>query len=299
MTVLIGSRPEESIAGELRAAWLAELRPGVTVVHVVDENPPEDDPTFWDEWIASIRRNVPGDLDAIFSSEEYGDEIAGRMAIAHVNVDAARIAVPVSATRIRAQPLAEWRHIPPPVRAYFAVRVAIVGPESSGKTTLARILAEHYGTAWVAEWVRAYMEARDVGRGRGRPFALRDIEAIGRGQAATEDRAARDADPILFCDTDLITTEIWSEIYFATAPDWVREESRRRRYALYLLLEPDVPWHDDGTREFPHLRDDHYRRLRAELDARGLPYVPISGDYEARFAAAVAAVDELMARLRG
>jgi len=180
-------------------------------------------------------------------------------------------------------------HVPP-------ARVALVGPESSGKTTLARLLAGHYGGGWVEEYVREYMERRDVGRGHARPFAEDDIEAIGRGQAAAEDRAANDAGALLFCDTELLTTEIWGEIYFGAAPEWVRRESLRRRYSLYLLLAPDIPWHDDGTREFPHLRADHFARLRAELDARALPYVVVGGDHRARLQAAIAAVDWVVGR---
>ncbi|HET7462380.1 MAG TPA: ATP-binding protein, partial [Longimicrobium sp.] len=89
------------------------------------------------------------------------------------------------------------------------LRIALVGPESSGKTTLARLLAEHYGAAWVEEYVREYMEQRDVGRGYARPFALDDLEHIGRGQIEAEDRAAAGAASLLFCDTELLTTEIW------------------------------------------------------------------------------------------
>lgn len=177
------------------------------------------------------------------------------------------------------------------------LRVALVGPESSGKTTLARLLAEHYGAAWVEEYVREYMERRDVGRGYARPFAFDDLEPIGRGQIEAEDRAA-DGASLLFCDTELLTTEIWGEIYFGAAPEWVRRESRRRRYDLYLLLAPDIAWDDDGTREFPHRRREHFDRLRDELDARGLRYTVIRGDYDARFRAAIAAVGELIGRQR-
>lgn len=177
------------------------------------------------------------------------------------------------------------------------LRIALLGPESSGKTTLARLLAEHYGAAWVEEYVREYMEARDVGRGYVRPFAFDDLEHIGRGQIEAEDRAA-DGASLLFCDTELLTTEIWGEIYFGAAPEWVRHESRRRRYDLYLLLAPDIAWEDDGTREFPHRRDEHFQRLRDELDARGLPYTIVSGDFGARLRAAIAAVDEMMERDR-
>jgi HTH-type transcriptional regulator, transcriptional repressor of NAD biosynthesis genes len=92
-----------------------------------------------------------------------------------------------------------------------------------------------------------------------------------------EDGSARSSNKILFCDTDLIVTQVWSEIYFNECPDWIVKENQSRRYDLFLLMDIDVPWVDDGTREFPHLREKHFGRLKLELEQRELPFKIISG----------------------
>jgi nicotinamide riboside kinase len=109
-----------------------------------------------------------------------------------------------------------------------------------------------------------------------------------------EDEAAKKASDVLFCDTDLIVTEIWAEIYKVECPGWVVEEARRRHYDLFLLLAPDVAWERDGLREYPHIRNWHYERLKTELEKRKVPLVIISGDYESRMQQAVEAVDAML-----
>ena len=179
--------------------------------------------------------------------------------------------------------------IPGPVRAHYAVRVALLGPESTGKTTLAARLAAAFGTVWVPEYGREHTAAIAAREGRAfqDAFTLEDIATIATVQAEREDRAARDANKVLFCDTELLTTRVWSEIFFERCPEGVMAASERREYPLYLLLAPDVPWIDDGTRAFGDVRDAHFDRLRTTLDELGRPYEVISGSYDERFAQSV------------
>ncbi len=102
---------------------------------------------------------------------------------------------------------------------------------------------------------------------------------------------ARRANRILFCDTSLLLTMIWSEVLFGACPTWI-QQAARRRYDLTLLLDVDVPWIDDDQRYFPdqHQREAFFRRCRSELDQLGHPYVIIRGDYAERTAAAIDAV---------
>lgn len=273
VTVLVCTLEKEPIPGLLRYEWMRELFPHLNVVHVTDDVPsyPHEHPDFWEIWTKLIQHYAPG-IDAVFSSEDYGFEIGRRLSIEHVLVDKERVTFPVSGTQVRAQPLKYWDFIPEVVRPYYAKRVAILGPESTGKSTLTVQLAEHFDTAYVLEYGREYTDQIDM-----RHFSLSDIEKIGRGQAEREDLAARKANRILICDTELITTQIWSEIYFSECPSWVVEESHRRSYDLYLLLDIDIPWEDDGTREFPHLRQIHFDRIKRELEDRGLAYHVVSG----------------------
>jgi len=165
-------------------------------------------------------------------------------------------------------------------------RISLTGPESAGKSTLAAELAAHYGTAWVPEYARQYLEAN------GAAYTLADLEAIAHGQLAAEDAAASRAAGLLFCDTDLLVVKVWAENAFGTSPAWVLAALARPRYALTLLLAPDLPWAPDPLREHPDpaQRWHFYALYRQELVARGWPFAEISGPADDRLTQAVAAI---------
>ena len=121
LTVLVCSIACEPIPGALRHAWVKDLCQFADVYHCTDENPqyPHESPNFWPIWIASIRRFVPIGPDLVFSSEDYGDELATRLGASHIAIDKARLAFPVSGTAVREDPRAVWHLIPPPVQAYY------------------------------------------------------------------------------------------------------------------------------------------------------------------------------------
>ena len=121
LTVLVCSIQREPIPGVLRYRWMRELFPQHDVRHCTDENPqyPHEHPDFWQFWVASIRRFVPTGPDLVFSSEDYGDELAARLGARHVCIDKARSIMPVSGTAVRSNPRAVWNLIPPQVRAYY------------------------------------------------------------------------------------------------------------------------------------------------------------------------------------
>ncbi|GAA4499969.1 AAA family ATPase [Hymenobacter ginsengisoli] len=172
-------------------------------------------------------------------------------------------------------------------------RISLTGPESSGKSTLARQLAAHYGTVFVPEYARQYLEENGPG------YTLADLEAIAHGQLAAEDAAASQATGLLVCDTDLLVIKIWAENAFGTCPGWVLEELARPRYALTLLLAPDLPWTPDPLREHPDpaQRWHFYELYRQELAQRNWPFVEINGLPEQRLTQAVAAVATLPGKL--
>jgi NadR type nicotinamide-nucleotide adenylyltransferase len=273
---------------------MKELFPDVDVRHVIDELPqePAEHPEFWRLWRELIRRELPGPIDYVFASEPYGTRMAEELGARYVPVDEARSLVPISATRIRQDPLAHWDFLPACVRPHFVRRVCVFGPESTGKSTLARDLAARFGTVHASEFARGLLDRKD---GRCDPG---DIPLIARGQAASEDALARQADRILFCDTDVLTTTIWSEVLFGNCPEELRAEAERRRYDLYLLTDVDVPWVQDGQRYLPYARAEFMERCVRALESRGRPYVRIRGTWTERFEAAVAAVQDLMRRGR-
>ncbi len=177
------------------------------------------------------------------------------------------------------------------------LRVAVFGPESTGKTALAERLAAHCGEPWAPEHVRGYWE-RVGGR-----IGPADLEAIARGQVALEEEAAARARRVVFCDTELLTCTLWNDLLFPGAcPPWVRAEAERRAqtYALYLHCMDDLPFAPDPQRCCPGAeeRAQAALRWRDALVSRALPRVEITGAGAERERRAVAAVERLLAAAR-
>ena len=168
-------------------------------------------------------------------------------------------------------------------------RISLTGPESAGKSTLAAQLAAHYGTGFAPEFAREYLEKN------GPAYAPPDLEAIARGQLAAEDAAAGLARGLLFCDTDLLVIKIWAENAFGRCPAWILAELAKPRYALTLLLAPDLPWQPDPLREHPDpaRRWYFYELYKADLQRLGWPFVEINGPAAQRFGQALAAVENV------
>ena len=167
------------------------------------------------------------------------------------------------------------------------LRIAVYGPESTGKTQLAEKLAAHFGAPLVAEYARERWDQQGA-------LGLEDMLPIAREQWRREDAAAAGTDRLVICDTDALTTMLWSDLLYGTTPDELRRgvEQRCRNYALYLLLDIDVPFAADPQRCFPDPadREKGMRIWRGALEWRQLPFVVIRGDWDAREAAAIAAV---------
>jgi NadR type nicotinamide-nucleotide adenylyltransferase len=123
---------------------------------------------------------------------------------------------------------------------------------------------------------------------------MEDIPVIARGQIASEDALARHANRLLFCDTDLLLTTIWSEVLFEDCPSWIRVAAEARRYDLYLLLDIDVPWTDDQQRFLPHRRQEFFDRCRNALESLRRPFQIIRGDWSSRFTEACRVVQSLL-----
>lgn len=168
-------------------------------------------------------------------------------------------------------------------------RVALVGPESCGKSYLAEYLAGHFNTVFVEEYGRTYCEKF------GTDLTELDFAHIAGGQLYREDEMARQANSILFCDTELLLTQVWSEIYFnGRCQPWIVWVSQARHYDLYLLLAPDIPWENDGLRQFEQQRRWMFGRLRQELENRRQKFEIISGSYGERSDRAVKTVENLL-----
>jgi HTH-type transcriptional repressor of NAD biosynthesis genes len=282
LTVAVCSIGREPIPGEQRVAWMRELVPEATVVHITDENPqyPHEHPDFWEIWTASIRRVLPAGPDVVFTSEDYGDELARRLGARHVLVDPGRLEFPVSGTAIRERPFEHWDFIPPIVRPWFVKRIVLTGSECTGKTTLARRLAEKFGTVWSEEYGRIYVDRK------GSFVTEEDVVPIAEGQVRLEERARRDANRLVFHDTDLLSTVIYARHYFGSCPPEVEAMLEARPADLYLLCAIDVPWVADGAqRDRGDRREEMQSLFREALVSRRLPFVEVSGSVEERISA--------------
>ncbi|MEV8536931.1 AAA family ATPase [Streptomyces sp. NPDC051211] len=316
LTVLVCASSVESVPLADRVAWMREAHPEAEVVGAVDDVPVDlRDPAVWDAHMAIFRAAVPDRVDAVFTSEEYGGELARRFGAAEVCVDPGRTLFPVSGTAVRKDPAGSWDFLGPAVRAALTRRVVVLGAESTGTTTLSRALAGHYRrrggvwarTGWVAEYGRQYSEEKLAALRAADPaagwadvvFRSEEFPVIARRQDEDEERAARLGSPVLFCDTDSFATGIWHERYLGSRNREVEEVAARRPRDLYLLTDHEgVPFEDDGLRDGPQLRPWMTGRFREELTRTGRRFLVVRGGREERLAAAVAAVDALLAEGR-
>ena len=168
-------------------------------------------------------------------------------------------------------------------------RILILGPESTGKSTLAEKLAMHFTEPWVPEVAREYLEKLD------RPYAYEDLLQIGMQQMQLEDELAMQAHNYLFCDTDLRVIQVWSQHRYGKVDPWVLEELARRTYDLILLCATDLPWQADPLREHPELemRQQFFEIYQQLSQASGIPWILVSGDTAERLSTAIQAVGSL------
>lgn len=162
-------------------------------------------------------------------------------------------------------------------------KIVIIGPESTGKSTLSRELAAYFEEPWVPEYAREYLDRL------GRPYGYSDLLAIAEGQINKEDEMAAMASDKLFCDTDLRVIKVWSEHRFKRTHSWIKEQIEDRKYSLYLLTATDIPWQDDPQREHPdpEMRQYFMEVYENEMRSSGLPWIIISGSEKNRLTKAI------------
>ncbi|HET8810120.1 MAG TPA: ATP-binding protein [Flavobacteriaceae bacterium] len=182
-------------------------------------------------------------------------------------------------------------------QAANCLKIVIFGPESTGKTSLAKALAEYYQTEWVPEFARDYLQkkyddANEI-------CAPKDLLPISKGQMKAENLLAQKADKVLFCDTNVLETWVYANAYFdnfENSPEAseLQKAAEESRYDLYFLTDIDVPWEADDLRDKPEERHEMFARFEKELKQRNLPYVLVSGNPQKRLKKAVEVVDGLL-----
>jgi NadR type nicotinamide-nucleotide adenylyltransferase len=291
LTILVCSLPGDPIKGALRLAWMRELMPDCRVIHHDAPVPqgPRDGPDFWPVWGTIVRAAHPEPIDLVFAGQDYGLRLAAELDATFVPIGARVMGQDpdglggLGAGAIRADPWAYWRFLPEPVRAHFARTFCLHGVESTGKSMMAERLARHFGTVWTPEYGRAHCEAHGI------DLDEEGLLLIGRAQQAMIAASLPWCDRRLIVDTDALMTAAWCEMLLGRAPDALFAYPKAD---LYLLLEPDVPWVDDGTRCFgtDEARARFAAACRAVLGRAGVRWQSIGGSWDERFTKAAAAI---------
>lgn len=168
------------------------------------------------------------------------------------------------------------------------LRIAVTGPESTGKSALCEALARHYGTLWVPEYARTYLQHQLP------PYTSSMLNEIADGQLALENQYAQQAKHLLFCDTEMTVMKVWSEHAFGHCTPHIQQAYNNQRYALYLLTDIDLPWEPDPLREHPHLRRYFFEKYKQLLQQSGQPFQIISGEGQERFERAIRTVKDFL-----
>ena len=166
-------------------------------------------------------------------------------------------------------------------------RIAITGPESTGKSKLAEKLAGHYKTVWVPEYAREYIN------NLGHPYNYDDILIIAKEQIRREEKMSGKANKFLFCDTGLIVTKIWCEYKYGKCHRWILENINNHKYDLFLLMDIDLPWKFDKQRENPNQRKEIFDLYLKELKNRNFPFKIISGKSKNRIMNAIEIINSM------
>jgi NadR type nicotinamide-nucleotide adenylyltransferase len=300
LEVFVCSLKSEPIEGKLRYEWLSEIYKGLDFINihwVQDENPqtPEEHADFDDFyriWCNTVYSRT-SDLDVIFTSEDYGFEFANRLGIEHRLVDIKRDTVPVSGTAIRNNPFKNWQYIPRIVKPYFKKKIAIMGPESTGKSTLTKKLAKYYNGDLIEEYGREYTDDKPA-----KNLDVFDFEQIAEEQShRVKEVIANGKATTIFVDTEALITYSFGLMYMGNkfSSKLITKLIHDQDFDLTILCNVDVPWVDDGTRDFKNHRSIHFNMIKFLLDLYGKPYVVINGDdYEDRFNQAKNEINKLI-----
>lgn len=321
VSVIVASSQVESIPLVQRAAWLRDehaVDGNVQIIGVLDDAPVDYASTL--AWAAhnavfdaALRGNGDDRIDAVFSSEKYGDELAAHFGATHVQVDRQRLEYPVSGTACRTDLAGRWNYLAPATRAGLTARVVVVGAESTGTTTVSRLLVERIRcrggiwaeTRWIAEYGRERSQHKlDALRAADPSAVIEDVSWSGADfahiaatQTEREEATARVGSPLLVCDTDAFATQVWERRYLG-------EQSHRAaavavpHHDVYLVTDDsDVPFVQDGLRDGEYTRADMTCWFLDALTASGRSWVLLNGRLDERVEQAVAVTENIL-RLR-
>lgn len=280
--VIIPTRSKEPTTFWQRKIALTE-ESNVSFYNHADDNAPQnpvtaDDAGFWGDWAKVVKGLVPDNIDYVFASEPYGMQVARSLNAEFIPVDTAREVQPVRGTQVRQNLFMLQDDIAQGFKEYLKLNVVLFGPESCGKTTMAKRLAKHFNGTFVPEWARTYLEAV------GATITEHKMETIVNGQYASERAAATIDTLVTVKDTDLLSTLGFYELYGITQPSnlhWMIDDYPND---LYLVMNDNIPFEPDQLRYGVTKRETDVKYWVDILDRYDRHYVTIkSTDPDAQF----------------
>ena len=280
--VMIYDCPETiDIPLQVRANWIRRLYPRVKVVEAWD-GPTETghDPRIMKLNEDYILKTIKVPITHFFSSEWYGEHVSKALKSKNVVVDMERKKFPTSGTAVRKDPWRNKKFLDPIVFNDMVKRVVFLGAESTGKSTIAKKMAEIYGTEWMPEFGREYWDKNNVD-GKLSPGQLVELAM---GHLEREDKLLQEAKKYLFVDTNAITTEMFSRFYHGYALPKLEQMSKgaEKKYDVYFVCETDIPYEEDGTRSGEKHRKIFQQQIKDDLVRRGIEYVLLKGALKER-----------------
>lgn len=266
----------------VRAKWLRTLYPSIQIVEAWD-GPLEVGDTdkirkTHEDYI--LNQLKIRDVTHFYSSEFYGEHMSRALGAINRVVDSDRNVVRVSATEIRKDPFAFRSFLHPLVYRDLITKVVFLGAPSTGKTTIAERLAEEYETVWMPEYGREYWLRNQVGR----RLSQEQLEEIAEGHLAREEELLQSANRYLFCDTNALTTLMFSVNYHGSATPRLEAlaDQAVARYDVVFLCDSDIPYDDTWDRSGELNRDEFQKQIVADLIARKVPYITLRGSVKER-----------------
>lgn len=293
LTVLICCSDQETISGERRTSWIAntfgdEPRILIQVYYYKESDLPNTSVSSREVsrlWAAVFRQLLP-EASLLITSEPYGDYVAEYMHMRHLAFDLPRQFYPVSATAIRCDRFANWHFLPESVQQDLAIKIVLTGTESTGKTTLAEQLSTHFNCGLVTEAGRDLIE-------NSQSFVFEDLHRVA-AEHARRIAAAIVEHPVIIIDTDIHITLSYARFFFERDFPVDEHMYSLNRAHLYLYLNNDVPFFQDGTRleeQERNLLDQSHRRV---LKEHTIDWVEITGNWKVRFEKAVLCIEHFM-----
>lgn len=294
LIIAVCSHEWEIIEGETRYQWVKkyfENNERVNVVQITEDLPgsSESNREVSKIWANYLKQLYP-QVNIIFASEKYGDYLAEYMGIESRIYDIDRKNTPISATMVRENPYKYWDFIPDIVKPYYVKKICVFGPDSCGKSTLAIDLAKHYKTAYVPEIARNMFEWSELMID---DININHLEQFAKLQHETVNSMIYFANKILICDTDNITTQIYSEVYCGEITEDIKKYNNVN-YDLYIFLDIDTEYIEEEQRNLKNRRKEMRQRFIDELQKRDIEFILINGTWQERFIKAVKAIDEII-----